>query len=93
MEELGTIISDLNRPNSIVLLLGDFNNNLLKIDNTLAIKDYFNDILSLGLFPTITLLIIAPLLLTTCLQIILLMNIHLGSWSQIYLIIILIFIA
>ena len=66
MEELGTIISDLNRPNSIVLLLGDFNINLLKIVNTLAIKDYFNDILSLGLFPTITLPIIAPLLLTTC---------------------------
>ena len=55
MKELGTIILDLNRPNSIVILLGDFNINLWKIDDTLAIKDYSNDILSLWLFPTITL--------------------------------------
>ena len=45
----------MNHSNSTVLILGDFNINLLAINDKPMIKDYFNNIIALGLIPYITL--------------------------------------
>ena len=49
------MLSDLNNISSNILILGDFNIDLLKINDKLLHKTYFDDMLSLGLSPAITL--------------------------------------
>ena len=54
-DELSSFLLTLNHSNSTVLILGDFNINLLAINDKPMIKDYFNNIIVLGSIPYITL--------------------------------------
>ena len=55
VEDINNILSELNKSRSIIALLGDFNINLLQYNNSSAVRDYLNNIISLGLYPKITL--------------------------------------
>ena len=55
IEDINNILSELNKSKSIIALLGDFNINLLQYNNSSAVRDYLNNIISLGLYPKITL--------------------------------------
>ena len=55
IDELEPILTDLVNPRSHVLLVGDFNIDLLSIKNRNVYNDYFENMLSWGLFPRITL--------------------------------------
>ena len=55
VDELEPILTDLVNPRSHVLLAGDFNIDLLSIKNRNVYNDYFENMLSWGLFPRITL--------------------------------------
>ena len=55
VEDINNILSELNKSKSIIALLGDFNINLLQYNNSSAVRDYLNNIISLGLYPKITL--------------------------------------
>ena len=46
---------EINSPNSIILLLGDFSIDLIKINQKSFIKDFLYNIFTLGLCPSITL--------------------------------------
>ena len=48
-DELSILFNDLNKSNSINILLGDFNIDLLKIRNQNAFKDYLCSIISQGM--------------------------------------------
>ena len=54
-EELNSILTDLNKSNSIVLLTGDFNIDLLKLQDRQIIREYLECIISHGLCPVLTL--------------------------------------
>ena len=54
-DELSILFIDLNKSNSINILLGDFNIDLLKIRNQNAFKDYLCSMISQGMYPSITL--------------------------------------
>ena len=55
VEDINNILSELNKSKSIIALLGDFNINLLQYNNSSAVRDYLNNIISHGLYPKITL--------------------------------------
>ena len=52
--EPNTIIHNLNQSNSNIIILGDFNIDLLKIEEYTHFKDYFLNLVGNGLLPTIT---------------------------------------
>ena len=52
--ELNTIIHNINQFNSNIIILGDFNIDLLKIKEYTHFKDYFLNMVGNGLLPTIT---------------------------------------
>ena len=54
-DELNLMLLDLNRTGSIILLLGDFNIDLLKLNDKILIKDYLDNFFSQGFYPLITL--------------------------------------
>ena len=54
IDELNIILTDLNRSKSIIVLLGDFNIDLLK-SNRIAIRNFLENLISYGLYPSITL--------------------------------------
>ena len=54
-DELNLMLSDFNRTGSIILLLGDFNIDLLKLNDKILIKDYLDNFFSQGFYPLITL--------------------------------------
>ena len=55
IDELELILTDLVNPRSHVLLVGDFNIDLSSIKNRNVYNDYFENMLSWGHFPRITL--------------------------------------
>ena len=55
LQQINIVLSDLNNFSSNILILGDFNIDLLKINDKLLHKTYFANMLSLGLSPAITL--------------------------------------
>ena len=55
LHELNPVLSDLNKSKSIVLLAGDFNIDLLKINDRVISKDFLNNMFSQGFYPTIIL--------------------------------------
>ena len=55
VNELIPILEHLQRDNREVTIAGDFNIDLLKINDNVVFCDYFNSILSLSFFPKITL--------------------------------------
>ena len=55
INEFIPILEHLQRDNREVTIAGDFNIDLLKINDDVVFCDYFNSILSLGFFPKITL--------------------------------------
>ena len=54
IEELDPIITDLNKSNSKIVLLGDYNINLLKIKDKTVYNDFFVSLLGHNLQPVIT---------------------------------------
>ena len=52
-DELNLMLSDFNRTGSIILLLGDFNIDLLKLNDKILIKDYLDNFFSQGFYPLI----------------------------------------
>jgi hypothetical protein len=54
-EDINNIISSLDKSKSIIALLGDFNINLLQYNDSPVIKEYLNNIISLDMYPAITL--------------------------------------
>ena len=52
--QLNTIIHNINQFNSNIIILGDFNIDLLKIEEYTHLKDYFLNMVGNGLLPTIT---------------------------------------
>ena len=55
MRDLNRLIEPFKQSNSYILLIGDFNIDLLKINDRPHFKDYFMNMISHGLLPTITL--------------------------------------
>ena len=55
MRDLNRIIEPFKQSNSYILLIGDFNIDLLKINDRPHFKDYFMNMISHGLLPTMTL--------------------------------------
>ena len=55
INDINAIFCEINSQNSIKLLLGDFNIDLLKINQKSFIKDFLDNIFTLGLCPSITL--------------------------------------
>ena len=55
MRDLNRLIEPFKQSNSYILLIGDFNIDLLKINDWPHFKDYFMNMISHGLLPTITL--------------------------------------
>ena len=55
IDELNIILSDMRQINSILTLTGDFNIDLHKIKDRPCIKDYFENMLSYGMLPSIVL--------------------------------------
>ena len=54
-EEITTLLSDLKRSRSIINVLGDFNIDLLQINDKVIIKQYFENMMTLSMYPKITL--------------------------------------
>ena len=55
IEEINTLLSDLNRFRSVINVLGDFNIDLLQINDKVIIKQYFENMITLSMYPKITL--------------------------------------
>ena len=55
IEEINEIMSDLQRQRQEVIIVGDFNLDLLKIRSNVHIKDYFDMVIANGFIPKITL--------------------------------------
>ena len=55
INDINAIFCEINSQNSIKLLLGDFNIDFLKINQKSFIKDFLDNIFTLGLCPSITL--------------------------------------
>ena len=55
IDELNPILSEINKSNSTIILVGDFNINLLKITEKSIIREYLEFIINHGLFPNLTL--------------------------------------
>ena len=55
IDEVNVVLSDLNRHNSLITVLGDINIDLLHIYDRIAFKDYLDNMISQGLYPMITL--------------------------------------
>ena len=54
-EEITTLLSDLKRSRSVINVLGDFNIDLLQINDKVIIKQYFENMMTLSMYPKITL--------------------------------------
>ena len=55
IEEITTLLLDLKRSRSVIIVLGDFNIDLLQINDKVIIKQYFENIITLSMYPKITL--------------------------------------
>ena len=53
-EEITTLLSDLKRSRSVINVLGDFNIDLLQINDKVIIKQYFENMMTLSMYPKIT---------------------------------------
>ena len=55
IEEITTLLSDVKRSRSVINVLGDFNIDLLQINDKVIIKQYFENMMTLSMYPKITL--------------------------------------
>jgi hypothetical protein len=55
IDEIDPIVTDLNKSKSTIVLAGDFNIDLLKLQQRPIFRDYLETFISLGLCPTLTL--------------------------------------
>ena len=53
--ELNTAMAEIIRCNSLFLLAGDFNLDLLKVNDKIYLKEYLDSMISLGMYPSLTL--------------------------------------